>query len=92
MRTNYVALQSFGAQYSAVDVLPADAGWSAVLRVPSIRSEENLVVDLIERDSVLVHPGFFFDFPHESFLVLSLLPQPETFNEGVQRVLERADG
>jgi len=92
VRTNYVALQSFGAQYSAVDVLPADAGWSAVLRVPSIRSEENLVVDLIERDSVLVHPGFFFDFPHESFLVLSLLPEPETFNEGVQRVLERADG
>jgi alanine-synthesizing transaminase len=92
VRTNYAALQSFGAQYSAVDVLHADAGWSAVLRVPSIRSEENLVVDLIERDSVLVHPGFFFDFPHEAFLVLSLLPQPETFNEGVQRVLERADG
>jgi alanine-synthesizing transaminase len=92
VRTNYAALQSFGSQYSAVDVLHADAGWSAVLRVPSIRSEEDLVVDLIERDGVLVHPGFFFDFPHEAFLVLSLLPQPETFNEGVRRVLERADG
>lgn len=91
VRTNYAALQSFGTRYSAVDVLHADAGWSAVLRVPSIRSEEDLVVDLIERDGVLVHPGFFFDFPHEAFLILSLLPQPEAFNEGVRRVLERAD-
>ena len=46
----------------------------AVLRVPSTRSEEDLVVELLERDGVLVHPGFFFDFPHEAFLVVSLLP------------------
>ena len=47
-----------------------------MLRVPSTRSEEDLVVDLLERDGVLVHPGFFFDFPHEAFLVVSLLPSP----------------
>ncbi len=37
-------------------------------------------------------PGFFFDFPHEAFLVVSLLPEPDAFAEGVRRVLERADG
>ena len=74
-------------------MLHADAGWSAVLRVPSTRSEEDLVVDLIERDSVLVHPGFFFDFPHEAFLVVSLLPEPRGVSTTVcERVLERADG
>ena len=51
-----------------------------------------MVLYLLERDAVLVHPGFFFDFSHEAFLVLSLLPQPDAFREGVRRVLERADG
>jgi hypothetical protein len=41
---------------------------------------------LVER-TVLVHPGYFFDFPSEAFLVLSLLPQPQVFSEGLNRVL-----
>jgi hypothetical protein len=37
-----------------------------------------------------VHPGYFFDFAHESFLVVSLLaPEPE-FADGVARLLARA--
>jgi hypothetical protein len=88
---NYATLRQLAATHPAVEVLHADGGWSAVLRVPSTRTEEELVLYLLERDSVLVHPGFFFDFPHEAFLVLSLLPEPAAFREGVQRVLERVD-
>ena len=69
--------------------LTADGGWSAVLRVPATRPEEDLVLELMEHDDVLVHPGFFFDFPHETFLVLSLLPEPGRFAEGVRRLMER---
>jgi hypothetical protein len=58
--------------------------------VPSTRAEEELVLELVERDGVLVHPGFFFDFPHESFVIVSLLPEPAVFAEGVGRMLERA--
>ena len=43
------------------------------------------MLELLEQDGVLVHPGFFFDFPHEAFLVVSLLPEPGTFREGVTR-------
>jgi hypothetical protein len=39
-----------------------------------------------------VHPGFFFDFAHEAFLVVSLLPEPDTFAEGIRRLLERVHG
>jgi aspartate/methionine/tyrosine aminotransferase len=92
VRANDRALRAAAARHPAIDVLHTDGGWSAVLRVPSTRSEEDLVVDLLERDGVLVHPGFFFDFPHEAFLVLSLLPEPDRFLEGARRVLERADG
>ncbi len=92
VRQNAGALRAAAARHPAVDVLPAEAGWSAVVRVPSTRSEEDLVVDLLEQDRILVHPGFFFDFPHESFVVLSLLPEPVVFADGVRRLLERVDG
>jgi len=91
VRLNYRALLAAAAGHPAIEVLTTDAGWSSVVRVPSTRSEEDLVVDLVDRDGVLVHPGFFFDFPHEAFIVVSLLTEPQTFAEGLRRVLERAD-
>ena len=51
----------------------ADGGWYAVLQVPTLESEEDLVLDLLTIDGVLAHPGYFFDFPRESFLIVSLL-------------------
>jgi alanine-synthesizing transaminase len=91
IRLNYCALVSMAAAHPAVEVLATQAGWSAVLRVPSTRSEEDLVVDLLDRDRVLVHPGFFFDFPSEAFVVISLLPDPPAFADGVRRLMDRAD-
>jgi hypothetical protein len=91
VRSNYRTLLSAASNHPAIEVLPTEAGWSSVLRVPSTRSEEDLVVDLLDRDDVLVHPGFFFDFSHEAFIVVSLLPEPQVFAEGMRRVLERAD-
>jgi alanine-synthesizing transaminase len=90
IRSNDHVLRTFASEYPSIQVLPCEAGWSAVLLVPSTRTEEDLVVELLERDGVLVHPGFFFDFPHESFLVVSLLPDRPAFVEGMRRVLERA--
>jgi len=49
------------------------------------------VIDLLERDGVVVQPGFFFDFPSEAYLVISLLPEPAVFAAGVRRILERID-
>ena len=78
-----------GANGSAV--LPADGGWSAVIRVPATRPEASLVLDLLELDGLVVHPGYFFDFPHEAFLVVSLLPEPEVFGRAVRLLQDRLD-
>jgi hypothetical protein len=59
--------------------------------VPATSGEEDLAIALAAEDAVAVQPGYFFDFPHEAFLVVSLLPEPEAFARGVTRVLERAD-
>jgi aspartate/methionine/tyrosine aminotransferase len=87
---NARALRSMATDYPSIQALPSDAGWSAVLRVPSTRSEEHLAIELLETAGVVVHPGFFFDFPHESFLVVSLLPPTAVFADGVRRVMEVA--
>jgi alanine-synthesizing transaminase len=92
VRRNDTALRRGASLYPAVDVLQADAGWSAVVRVPATRSEEALVLGLLEDRGVLVHPGYFFDMPHEAFVIVSLLPRPAVFDEGVSRLLEYCGG
>jgi len=76
---------------SAVSVLPSEGGWSAILRVPAVLSDEDWVLALLERDRVLVQPGFFFDLDGGTFLVASLLPDEETFARGMERVLRRVE-
>ena len=56
--------------------MPVEAGWYAVVQVPAIASEESIVLDLLDTTGVLVHPGYFFDFEREAFLIISLLPDP----------------
>lgn len=87
---NLDGLRRAVALVPAVTLLPPDGGWCAVLQVPGVRSEEQLVLDLLEHDGVLVHPGYFFDIPREAFVVVSLLPNPAEFERGVARLLARA--
>ena len=70
-------------------VLDAEGGWYAVLEAPRIHSEEEWVLSLLGEDNVLVQPWFFFDFEREAYLVASLLTPPETFREGIGRILAR---
>ena len=91
VRANYQTLHARASDARGLSVLNADGGWSAVLRVPATAPEEQLALELLERHAVVVHPGYFFDFAHEAFLVVSLLPEPSTFARGIDRVLECVD-
>jgi aspartate/methionine/tyrosine aminotransferase len=68
--------------------LSVEGGWYAVLRVPVTQTDEELAIDLLQRKSVLVHPGHFYDFPNDGYLVLSLITNTAEFAEGMRRVLE----
>ena len=92
IRDNMVELRRQLAGHPAITLLEPEGGWSAVLHVPATRSEEDLVLDLAETAHVVVHPGYFFDFDREAFLVVSLLPEPAVFAEAVGRVLPIAAG
>ena len=69
----------------------AEGGWYACSTCRRFEPEEDLVVDLLTSSGVLVHPGYFFDFPRESYLIVSLLTPPEPFAEGVGRLLRHFD-
>ena len=68
---------------ASMTLLPVEGGWSAVLQVP--RTDDDLAVALLDR-GVVVHPGYFFDFDREGFVVISLLTEPDVFDEGVKRI------
>ncbi len=87
---NYRSLHSTIASVPSCRMLRSDGGWSAVLQVPSLEPEEDLVLRLLD-EGVLAQPGYFFDFPRESFLVVSLLTPPAALADGINRVLRHFD-
>ena len=92
LRRNLESLRKLAGAHPAANVLRVEGGWSAVVQVPQLRSEEALVLELLDKDDVLVHPGYFFDFGREAFVVVSLLVEPASFDRGVTRLLARAAG
>ena len=91
VRANLAAARRIAASHPSCDLLPVEGGWSAVVRVPATRGEEALVLDLLARERILAHPGYFFDFEHEAFLVVSLLVPEPTFADAFERTLRFAE-
>jgi len=91
LRLNLEALRGALAVVPSCRLMRRDGGWYAVVQVPAVLPEEERVLALLAKDDVLVHPGFFFDFPREAYLVLSLLPEPGAFREAVRRILARIE-
>jgi len=87
IQTNLSELDLQLAKQKSCTRLALQGGWYAVLRVPVTRSDEDLAIELLTRKSVLVHPGHFYDFPTDGFLVLSLITPEPTFHEGISRLL-----
>jgi alanine-synthesizing transaminase len=67
--------------------LTVEGGWCTVLRVPATRSDEDLAIELLTTRGVSVHPGHFYEFPTDGYLVASLLTPERTFAEGISRLL-----
>jgi len=67
--------------------LELEGGWYAVLRMPAVQADEEMATSLLDTKDVYVHPGHFFDFAGDGFLVLSLITREEEFAEGMRRLL-----
>jgi aspartate/methionine/tyrosine aminotransferase len=87
IRHNLQELDHQLARQKTCERLRVEGGWYAILRVPALQSDEDLAIELLRKIAVLVHPGHFYDFPKDGYLVLSLITPSDGFREGVKRVL-----
>ncbi len=88
LRENLSELDRQLAKQKTCQRLSVDGGWYCVLRVPVTQSDEELAVRLLKEKCVLVHPGHFYDFSGDGYLVVSLITPPQDFAAGIREVLE----
>jgi alanine-synthesizing transaminase len=91
VRDNLAELDRQLANSPTVSRLQIQAGWYTVLRVPALMSGDALAIRWMERERLVVHPGHFYGFDGDGWIVLSLLPCLAEFAEGMKRMLRSID-
>jgi alanine-synthesizing transaminase len=88
VRANLSELDRGLAKQKTCRRLDVEGGWCAVLRVPVTQSDEDLAIEILRQTSVLVHPGHFYDFASDGYLIVSLITPLENFRRGIAEVLQ----
>jgi aspartate/methionine/tyrosine aminotransferase len=87
VRANLAELDRQLAGQKSCTRLSVEGGWYVVLRVPATQSDEDLAIALLRNTGAMVHPGHFYDFPRDGYLVASLIPPEKEFREGMSHLL-----
>lgn len=82
LRRNLEALREAARRMDG-HLLPGDAGWHAVIALPDDVSAEATSLRLLDERGVLLQPGWLHDFADDRHVVVSLLPPPPDFDEGL---------
>jgi aspartate/methionine/tyrosine aminotransferase len=88
IRENLAELDRLLAGQKSCTRLAVDGGWYVILRVPVTQSDEDLAIHILRQANVLVHPGHFYDFPSDGYLIISLITPARHFRKGMARVLD----
>ena len=85
---NYATLKRLAAEHSeSMQVLEADAGWSAVVGIRGWPGEGDLAEWLVRERGVVVHPGGFYGMGERGRVVVSLIGAAGEFEEGMRRAI-----
>lgn len=87
VRENLATLDRLIAGAPAISRLEVQGGWYVILRVPALMSGDALAIRLMDQERVVVHPGYFYGFDGDGWIVLSLLPRTSEFTEGITRLI-----
>ncbi len=88
MLSNREYLETIFKNKTNVRILTGEGGWYSVFELDSKKSDEDAALYLLEKQGIIVYPGYFFDFAEGNFLVLSLLLPEKVFREGADRLLK----
>ena len=92
LQTNLAVLDEVLRGQNLMSRLDVEAGWYAVLRVPGLKPEEETALDLLLQQAVVIHPGGFFGFVGQGWLVVSLLAREESVKCGMEALAEHFKG
>jgi alanine-synthesizing transaminase len=87
-RNNLAQLDKLLATQKLCRRLDLESGWYAVIKVPITGSDEDLALELLNSRGVYVHPGHFYDFPTNGYLVVSLIAPELSFATGIGALVE----
>jgi aspartate/methionine/tyrosine aminotransferase len=87
VRANLAELDAQLTGNNRLNRLVVEGGWYEVLRIPATRPDEDLAIELLQLHDVYLHPGHYYDFPGDGYLVVSLIPPEQDFSEGLRRIL-----
>lgn len=90
VQENHAALRARRRADATWDVRPVHGGWAQVLRLPASPGEDATCLRALDA-GVVVHPGWYYDFPSGAWLVLSLLAPPADFARGLERLVPVLD-
>jgi aspartate/methionine/tyrosine aminotransferase len=76
------------AVLAAADVIPVEAGWSAVLKLAQRVGSKTLAERLVREAGVVVHPGSFYGMAQQHYVVVSLIGPVETLRRGIGKLRE----
>lgn len=88
IKTNDATLRELVSANTPCAILKSEGGWSAVLRVPKTKTDEEWCLELLEKKGVNVYPGYFFDFKEDNYLVMSLLIPSPSFQQGIRDLID----
>ena len=89
VRRNLAELDAQLARQQHCSRLEVEGGWYAVLRVPATMPDEDLAIELLNQRDVYVHPGHFFNFAGDGYVVVSLITREPEFAEGIARIVDQ---
>jgi alanine-synthesizing transaminase len=90
-RSNLAQLDKLVSTQKLCTRLNLEGGWYAILRVPVTGSDEELALELLNTHGVYVHPGHFYDFPNDGYLVVSLITPELPFAAGMEALVHLID-
>jgi aspartate/methionine/tyrosine aminotransferase len=65
-----------------------EGGWYVILKFNSNMTDEERCLKLLKEFNIYIHPGYFYDFAVDGFVVLSLITPEEDFKEGIVIILK----
>lgn len=88
IKTNFKFLEDSAKSEKKIKLLGYEGGWYCVIKIKGKIDDDNFALKLLEEKYVFIHPGYFYDFEKDGYIVISLILPEQVFKTGIERILQ----